>query len=39
MKLVINVPWNIVSHERKQKILYDNDENIVLYNEYMVKIV
>jgi len=39
MKLVINVSWNVVSHEGKHKILYNDDENTVLYNEYMVKIV
>jgi len=35
----MNIPWNVVSHEGKQKILYNNDENIILCNEYMVKIV
>jgi len=35
----MNIPWNIISHEEKHKILYNNDENIVLYNEYMVIIV
>jgi len=39
MKLTINIPWNTMSHEEKQKILYNNYENIILYNEYMVKII
>jgi len=39
MKLMMNVSLNTVSHEGKHKILYNNDENTILYNEYMVKIV
>jgi len=39
MKLVMNIPWNIVSHEGKHKLLYLIDETIVLYNEYMMKMV
>ena len=31
---MIYVPWNAVPHEGKHKILYNNDENIVLHNEY-----
>jgi len=33
------VSWNALPHEGKRKILYNNDENTILYNEYMVKIV
>ena len=39
MKLAMNKPRNALPHEGKHKILYINDENIVLYNEYMMKIV
>ena len=39
MKLIINIPWNIVSYEGKHKISYVIDENTILYNEYMMKIV
>jgi len=35
MKLMMKVPWNTMSHEK----LYNNDDNTVLYNEYMMKIV
>lgn len=38
MKLVKKVHWNVVSHEGKHKLLYNKDENIILYNEYMVKL-
>jgi len=37
MKLVMNVFWNPKSRERKFKVLYNNDENVVLYNKYMIK--
>ena len=30
---------NALPHEVKHKILYNNDENAILYDEYMVKIV
>jgi len=39
MNLVKKVPWNAVSHEGKHKILYNNDENTILYDEYIVTIV
>ena len=39
MKLVIKVCWNSVSHEGKHKILWSNDKNAILYNEYTVAIV
>ena len=39
MKLVMNVALNALPHEEKHKILYNNNENAVLYNEYIVKIV
>ena len=38
MKLVMNVSWNTVSLEEKHKLLYNNDENTILYNEYMMKL-
>ena len=38
MKLMMNVPWNIPSNEGKHKILYNNNENALLYDKYMVKI-
>jgi len=39
MNLVIKISWNVVSYEGKYKILYNDDENTVLYNEYMTNIV
>ena len=35
----MNIPRNLVSHEEKHKILYNNDKNTILYNEYMMKII
>ena len=40
MNLMINLPWNALSHEEKCKILYNNNnKNTIFYNEYMVNIV
>ena len=36
---IMNIVMNAVSHEEKYKILYNDDENAILYNEYMVTIV
>ena len=39
MKSVMNIHWNTLPYEGKNKILYNNDENTILYNEYMMKII